>query len=258
MNRIAAFAIVALFAAGCGPSTQPLTELTVYWEFQRHTFIDGVPGTLPYDPNVNWPPGTRITRCPMSGVDLVDVTDVNGTLLASGVPCVNQAVQGVLLAGFPGNNTFTVTGWRIGVPAPLYTGRVVINVGTGPPPYFGTAFAAGIPSNLTVDAVLTLNQTTYPTCGLAGVDRLEGWIQDGNRSLVWWNSVDCLANNIPSIQFGPVDRDDLFLWFDTLDHRVAPPDIPWSRCEFSFPHLRDNIFSLPLDVGACNPPPPIP
>ncbi len=104
-------------------------------------------------------------------MDVVDVTDLNGNLLASGVPCVNQSVQGVVVSGFPGNNTYVVTGWRFGQPLPLYRGQVTIHGGERRADYFGTVFAAGIPDPLTVDAILADANAPlgYPTCG-AGRD----------------------------------------------------------------------------------------
>ena len=55
----------------CTTQLQAASEVTVYWEFDRNTFIDGVDGFVPYDTNVNWPPGTGNRSCPQSGVDFV-------------------------------------------------------------------------------------------------------------------------------------------------------------------------------------------
>jgi hypothetical protein len=60
MNRIAAFVIasaVAVVVAGCGPGPvpAPLAEVTIYWEFDRNTLIDGVASFISYDTNVNRP-----------------------------------------------------------------------------------------------------------------------------------------------------------------------------------------------------------
>jgi len=241
------------------------TDVSVYWEFDRNTFIAGVTGIVPYDTNVNWPPATGSRACPESGVDYVSVTDLNGLVLAPNVPCVNQSVQGVALSGFPGNNTYIVTGWRTGRPLPLFRGQVIVNVGNGPPPYFGTAIAAGIPDLLTVDAFLAdpANPLGYATCGLAGIDEFQGWIEDGLKTLVWArNPVRCGPSDSPGISFGPVDRDMLYLWMDAIDNRVNPPDIHWSRCGYAqpsgFAHFAggEDRFSLNLDLGACNNPPP--
>lgn len=264
MHRIAAVAIAALVAAGCGPTSEPLTEVTVYWEFERNTYIDGVEGFVPYDVDVNWPVGTGSRFCPQSGVDFVSVTDRNGAVLAANVPCVNQSVQGVLLAGFPGNNTYVVTGWRSGRALPLYQGQVTVPVVAGVPTY-GTAFASGIPDALTVYAILAdaaSGPAGYPTCGLAGIDQFQGWIEDGLGTLIWRNPVPCGPSATPGISFGPVDRDTLFLWMDAIDNRVSPPDIHWSRCGYAqpngFAHFAggEDLFTLSLDLGACNNPPP--
>jgi hypothetical protein len=258
MNRSAAFVVVAAVvgaAAGCGtgPVPAPPTEVTIYWEFDRNTFIDGVASFISYDTHVNRP-GFGSGPCPQSGVSFVTVADRNGNQLSGAVPCVNQSVQGVVLAAFPGSGTYFVTGWREGGGIPLYLGQVTINAVTGAF-NFGTVFASGIQDDLTVDAVLT-DPFRNATCGVAGIDQLQGWIEDGHGSLVWRNSINCGPSFIPSIQFGQVDRDFLFLWFDTIDRRVSPPDIPWSRCDFGFAHFNPNIFSLQMELGACVPAPP--
>ena len=270
MNRTIAFAVAAFVAAGCGPAPAPLTSVTVYWEFDRNTFIDGVSGFIPYDTFVNWPPGTGSRACPQSGVSVVDVTDLNGNLLASAVPCVNQSVQGVVLSGFPGNNTYVVTGWRAGVAAPLYRGQVTVTVGNG---VFtcgtfdcGTAIAAGIPDLLTVDAILAdaIAPQGYANCGQAGIQRFDAWLEDGLGSVVWRaagsSAVRCGLSDPPGVSFGSVDRDQLTLWMDAIDERGTTPAIIWSRCGFAFPHVpgRESRFSLSLPLGACNNPPPPP
>jgi hypothetical protein len=96
----------------------------------------------------------------------------------------------------------------------------------------------------------------YPTCGLAGVDQFQGWVEDGFGTLVWRNVINCAPSFMPSIQYGPVDRDDLFIWIDTYDNRVNPAVIPWSICDFGFGHFRETLFSLPIPLGVCVPDPP--
>lgn len=268
MIRIAAFALVALAVAGCGQPATPGLTVTVYWEFERHTYIDGVDDIVPYDPDVNWPVGTGNRSCPQSGVDYVTVTDLNGFTLTPNVPCVNQSVQGVLVPGVVGNNTYVVTGWRVNQLLPLYQGQVTVTVPEGATtlPY-GTAFAAGIPSALTVTAFLAdpAAPAGYPTCGLAGIDEFQGWVEDSLGTLVWRSPVSCGVSDTPGISFGPVDRDVLFLWMDAIDNRVSPPDIHWSRCGYAQPNgfnhvvSGEDFFSLTLPLGACvNPPPPTP
>jgi hypothetical protein len=265
MKRIAAIAAAAVVAAGCGPGPAPLTSVTVYWEFDRNTFIDGVESFIVYDSFVNWPPGTGSRACPQSGVDVVDVSDLNGNLLASGIRCVNQSVQGAVVSGFPGNNTYVVTGWRFGQPLPLYQGQVTIQVTSGVPT-FGTAFAAGISDPLTIDAILADANAPlgYPTCGTAGIQWIDAWIEDGLGSVVWRaagaSGVFCGVTDVPGISFGAVDRDQLTLWMDAVDERGTTPAIIWSRCGFAFPHFagRESRFSLSLPLGACNNPPPPP
>ena len=263
MKRIAAFGIAAAVAvvAGCGTSSAPLTSVAIYWEFDRHTFVDGVESFVVYDSFVNWPPNTGSRACPQSGVDVVDVTDLSGNLLASSVPCVNQSVQGVVVSGFPGNNTYVVTGWRFGRALPLYRGQVTVTVPAvdgGIP--FGTAFAEGIPDLLTVDAILADASAPlgYPNCGLAGIQQFTAAIEDGFGTLVWRNPVLCGPVDVPGVSFGFVDRDVLSLWIDAWDRRPIVPQIVWSICQFDFPHFPGTAsrFSLPLPPGVCSPPPP--
>ena len=269
MKRIAAFAAAALVAAGCGPAPAPLTSVTVYWEFDRNTFIDGVESFIVYDSFVNWPPGTGNRACPQSGVDFVTVSDLNGNLLTGNVPCINQSVQGAVLTGFPGNNTYVVTGWRNGRTLPLYQGQVTVTVGNGVLNCgtfdCGTAFAAGIPDLLTVDAILAdaIAPLGYATCGQAGIQRFDAWIEDGFRSVVWRaagaSGVFCGLADVPGVSFGAVDRDQLTLWMDAIDERGTTPAIIWSRCGFAFPHYPGGAsrFFLDLPLGACtNPAPP--
>jgi hypothetical protein len=179
------------------------TDVTVYWEFDRITFIDGVHGFIPYDTNVNWPPGTGSRACPQSGVDFVTITDLNGNLLVPSVSCVNQSVQGAVVTGFPGANTYVVTGWRNGQPLPLYRGQVTVTVGNGVLACgtfdCGTAIAEGIPDALTVDAVLADSSAPagYRTCGQAGIQEFTASIEDGLGSLIWRNPVPCGVSDIP-------------------------------------------------------------
>ncbi len=261
MHRALAAALAALSLAACGPgpAPMPLVDVTIYWEFDRNTFIDRVVGTVPYDVNVNWPPGTGSRACPQSGVDYVNISDSFGNLLATFVPCINQSVQGAVMTGFPGPNTYIVTGWSNSSTFPWYQGTVTVNAVQGAF-NFGTAIAAGIPSDLTIDMILrdSLNPVGYATCGLAGVNRFQGWVEDGLGTLVWRNQVNCGPGFSPSIQYGPVDRDVLTIWIDTYDDRVTPPDIPWSICGFQFTHERTSLFSLPIPLGVCNNPPPPP
>jgi hypothetical protein len=270
MKRIVAVAAAALVAAGCGPASAPLTSVTVYWEFDRNTFIDGVEGFVTYDANVNWPPGTGNRACPQAGVDFVTVTDLNGNPLTASVSCVNQSVQGVVVNGFQGNNTYVVTGWRTGRALPLYQGQVTVTVGTGVMNCgtfeCGTVYAAGIPDVLTVDAILAdrLAPQGYATCGLAGIQRFDAWLVDGFGTTVWRaagaSGVRCGLTSVPGVSFGNVDRDQLTLWMDAIDERGTVPAIVWSSCGFGFPHFagRENRFSLALPLGVCNSPAPPP
>jgi hypothetical protein len=265
MKRIAALAAAALVAAGCGPAPAPLTPVTVYWEFDRHTFIDRVESFIVYDSFVNWPPGTGSRACPQSGVDVVDVSDLNGNLLVRSVPCVNQSVQGAVVSGFPGSNTYVVTGWRFGQSLPLYQGQVTIQVVNGVPT-FGTAFVAGIPDPLTIDAILADANAPlgFPTCGAAGIQWIDAWIKDRFGSVVWRaagaSGVPCGMADVPRVSFGPVDRDQVAVWMDAVDERGTVPAIIWSRCGFAFPHFAgsESWFFLDLPLGACNNPPPPP
>ena len=255
-----ALAVLALGACGPGPAPAPFVDVTIYWEFDRNTFIDGVIGIVPYDTIVNWPPNTGSRACPESGVDFVTVADAFGNPLTSFVPCINQSVQGVVVPGFAGNNTYVVTGWNNASGFPWYRGSVTVNAVPGAF-NFGTAIAAGIPSTLTIDMILRdpSNPAGWATCGGAGVNRFQGWVADGLGTLVWRNQVICDVGNSPSIQYGPVDRDFLSVWIDTIDDRVIPPDIPWSICGFEFMHERTNLFSLVIPFGpACTTPPPPP
>jgi hypothetical protein len=261
MNRTAAAALVALAAAACGPTSPPLADVTIYWEFDRNTLIDGVIGIRPYDTLVNWPPGTGSRACPESGVDFVVVTDTSGNPFTGSVPCINQSVQGAPILGFQGPATYVVTGWRTGVALPVFSGQVTVNAVPGVF-NFGTAVAAGIPSNLTIDMVLADANAPlgYPTCGLARVDQFESWVEDGFGTLVWRNVINCGPSFMPSIQYGGVDRDNLFIWIDTYDNTFAPPDIPWSICELGSPngilHFQNTLFSQRIPQGICTPAPP--
>lgn len=260
MNRIAAVALAALAAAACGPTSPPLVEVTIWWEFDRNTLIDGVPGFVPYDTRVNWPPGTGSGPCVESGVDFVIVFDNAGNQLSPPVPCINQSVQGVVVTGFQTPSTYWVEGWRNGVSVPLYRGQVLIDgLAPLPFPWSGTVIAAGIASPLTIDMILAdagSGPAGYRTCGQAGVDQFQGWVEDGFGTLVWRNVINCGVSFMPSIQYGPVDRDDLFIWIDTYDNRFNPAVIPWSICEYGFGHFRENLFSLPIPPGVCLPDPP--
>jgi hypothetical protein len=264
MNRIAVLAVATLLASACGPgstSTPPLTDVTIWWEFDRNTLIDGVAGIVPYDTLVNWPPGTGSRACPESGVDFVIVYDNAGNQLSQATPCINQSVQGVVITGFQAPSVYWVEGWRNGVAVPLFRGSVTID-GLAPPPapaFSGTVYAAGIPTNLTIDMILADANAPlgYPTCGTARVDRFQAWVEDGLGTLIWRNVIPCGPSFMPSIQFGPVDRDNLFVWIDTYDNTIAPPDIPWSICDFGFANFRNpNLFSLPMPLGVCSPAPP--
>ncbi len=242
----------AVFAATAAPTP---VDVAVYWEFARNTWIDGVAGTVPYDSNVNWPPGTGDRACPQAGVDFVTVTDVDGNVLANDVPCVNSSVQGVLLTSIPGAATYVVTGWRTGIDVPLYGGQATVSVAEGTPT-FTTVVAHGIPSALTVSA--TLGGVNYPTCGNAGVDRLDGWIVDGLGTLVWRDWVACGPQDVPGISFGPVDRDVDFLWMQASGPGGGTPSLLYSRCNYEVPHFTsgENWFTLDLPSGLCAPSPP--
>ncbi len=255
MKRVAAAALAALSVAACGPTSPPLVEVTIWWEFDRNTLIDGVPDFVPYDTFVNWTPGTGNRRCPDSRVDFVIVFDNAGNQLSPATPCINQDVQGTVVLGFQAPSVYWVEGWRNGVSVPLYRGQVTIDGSAPPPapPYSGTAIAAGIQSNLTIDMILADANAPlgWPTCGTARVDQFQGWVEDWNGTLVWSNTINCGPSFMPSIQYGPVDRDDLFIWIDTLDNTFAPPDIPWSICDFGFGHFQNNLFSLRIPQGIC-------
>jgi hypothetical protein len=266
MNRTAATLLASLLvvaAAACGPTPtpMPLTNVTIWWEFDRNTLIDRVPGIVPYDTLVNWPPGTGSRACPQSGVDFVIVFDNAGNQLSPPTPCINQNVQGAVITGFQAPSVYWIEGWRNGVSVPLYRGQVTID-GLAPPPapaYSGTAIAAGIQSDLTIDLALVdagSGPAGYRTCGQAGVDQFQGWVEDGFGTLVWRNIIDCGPSFMPSIQYGLVDRDDLFIWIDTYDNRFNPAAIPWSICDFGFGQFRNNLFSLPIPLGVCTPAPP--
>jgi hypothetical protein len=265
MNRTAAIALAALAVAACGPTSNspPLVDVTIWWEFDRNTLIDNRIGVKPYDTFVNWPPGTGSRACPESGVDFVIVFDDAGNQLSPPTPCINRDVQGAVITGFQAPSVYWVEGWRNGVSVPLYRGQVLVDgLAPLPFPWSGTAIAAGIPSLLTIDMVLADASAPlgYPTCGAARVDQFEGWVEDGFGTLVWRNVIDCGPSFMPSIQFGPLDRDDLFIWIDTYDNTFAPPDIPWSICDFGapngLPHFQNNLFSQRIPLGICTPAPP--
>jgi hypothetical protein len=270
MNRSVATLLASLLTiaiTACGPTTNqpPLTNVTIWWEFDRNTFIDGRIGIIPYDTNVNWPPGTGSRACPESGVDFVIVFDNAGNQLSAATPCINQNVQGAVVVGFQAPSVYWIEGYRNGVSVPVYRGQVTID-GLAPPPapaYSGTVIAAGIPDALTVDAILAdanSGPQGYPNCGLAVIQRFEAALRDGFGSLIWRNSVPCAIGDVPGVSFGPVDRDDILLWMNAVDILAAQP-IVWSICGFGtpggFPHFqgRENRFSLRLPQGMCTTPP---
>jgi len=249
MRRAVATSLVSLLAVAtfaCGPAPLPLTDVTVSWEFDRITFIDGVEGFITYD-------------CRQAGVDFVTISDGFNNLIANAVPCLNGGFQGAVVGALPGPNTFVVTGWRNNINQPLFTGERTINVLEGFPNVV-LVVAQGIPDLLTVDAILAdfPGGPAYTTCGLAGIQRFDGWIVDGNGRLIWRNPVLCGPSQAPGISFGWVDRDNLFLWMDAWDLRVNPPDLHWSICASRQPHFFgvENRFSLRLPLGVCAPAPP--
>jgi hypothetical protein len=226
-------------------------EINLYWEFERNTFLNGVPGLVPYDQDVN------TSRCQQSGVDYVVATDGFGNYLGGpSIPCVVQGVQGATLTVPAGPLTVRVRGYRNAVPGiPLYDGQTTVNLVVGPPVPV-TVVASGVPSPLSVTAVLTDIAGTYPTCGLAGIQWFDATLKDGLGTTVWQNSISCLPNDTPGVTFGSVDLDDLFMWMDAIDTRTVPAgQIIWSTCQTPIAHFSAQALTQPLPLGVCQPGP---
>jgi len=252
MKRAFVFAL-ALIGTACEPAppVYELTPVNLYWEFERNTFIDGVPGFVPYDQDVN------LSRCQQSGVDYVVVTDGFGNLVgAPTVPCAYQGIQGATFGVPIGRQTFRVQGYRNGRPGvALYDGQVTVDILAGPAVPV-TVIAPGVAFPLTVTAILSQLGVTYPTCGLAGVQFFDATLKDGLGTVVWQNSVPCPANATPGVSYGPVDLDSLAMWMDAVDTRAGlPGQIIWSVCEAAIEHFGPQAFSLPLPMMVCQPGP---
>ena len=124
----------------------------------------------------------------------------------------------------------------------------------------GTAIAAGIPDLLTVDAFLADANAPqgYPNCGLAGIQELDAWVEDGLGTLVWRNVVQCGPASRPaSSSARSIATTSPSGWTPSTCAARRPPS-SGPVCAFPFPHFvgTENRFSLTLPLGVCTPNPP--
>jgi len=247
-------AAAALALSGCFASQDtPLTNVVVYWQFQRATFVDGVAGAVAYDVDPQHP-AVPDGRCPQSGVDRVQVRDGAGTVLVPSVPCVNAGAQGVALLGEPaGPRTLVVLAFRDGVPDPLYAGQAEVDILPGPAIPVDVV-ARGLPDALAVR--LAIGAPPAATCGAADVQRLEATLRDGAGTLVWRNAVACAPGDTPAIELGAVDRDAYLGWFSAVRTSAPPPgDVAASACAVPVDHFAPQTLDVPLAPGPCAPAP---
>ncbi len=259
MNRALLLAAAGLVATGCYSSptyVTPLSDVVVYWNFQRH-LLDGT--TVPYDGNVN--PGGGSGPCSQSGADFVVVTFPDGSLVDPQTPtisCVFSGVQGVTFAAFQaGSYTFVVTGYRDGVAAPLFTGQNSISVVNGADNRV-TVTAPGVQGNLTT--LYDIAGFRYSTCLDADVQRFDFTLRDGSNTVIATDSAGCNANATPGVDFGLVDLDNYFLSVDAVTTSTNPESIVGSICRTAFNHFGisatvfDDTLRFNLPAGVCQNP----
>jgi hypothetical protein len=248
-RRTAALAALALSACYSNPPT-PLSDVIVYWEFRRSTFVDGVAGSVTYDADVSHP-GIAAGSCPQSGVERVEVSDGEGTRLTSpDVPCIWAGVQGLTLLGFPGGlRKVVVRGFRAGAPDVLFEGEAAVAVVPGPAIPV-TVSAPGVADALSVSAVL--GGGPAQTCGAADVQRLEARLQESSGTVVWRGAAPCAPGDAAVVSLGPVDRGDYRLWLEAVRTTAVPAgEVVYSACGEPIAHLAPQQVGVSLAPGAC-------
>ena len=243
MNRIAAIALAALVAAALRSDlARRSTDVTVYWEFDRNTLHRRRGRLRPLRHARELASRHRQPRLPRVGRRLRDRHRHDREPVSPAtVPASTSRCRARLILGFQGTTTYVVTGWRNGVAARSPAARCTVNAVPRRRPYFGTAIAAGIPSDLTIDTILADAQRPrrvpdlrprprrpVPGLGrgrlrharLAERHQLRPLLHAEHPVRAAWTATTSSSGSTPSTT------------------RFAPPDIPWSICDFGFAHFR--------------------
>ena len=249
---LAAAAALALSSCFASQDT-PLTNVVVYWQFQRATFVDGVEDEVPYDADPQHPPVAQ-GRCPQSGIDRVEIRDGAGEVVLPSTPCVTAGAQGAALIGYPaGPRTLVVRGYRDGVAEPLYVGRALVDVVAGPAIPVSVV-AVGVPDGLSIRVALGTGRPA--TCGDADVQRFEATLRDPAGTVVWRNPIPCAPGDPLELALGPVDRDAYESWIAAIRTSASPSgEVVASACAVPLPHYGPQTLDVALAPGACVPAP---
>jgi hypothetical protein len=253
--RVAAVALAALPLAGClsSPAT-PITNVVVYWQFQRATFVDGIAGTVAYDADPQHPP-VASGRCPQSEIDTVEIRDGAGQIVLPSTPCVTGGIQGANLVGYPeGPRTLVLRAFRDGVPDTLYAGEARVEVLAGPAIPVSIV-AVGVPDALSFQVVPVGGGAGPATCGAADVQRLDDTLRDVAGTVVWRNPVPCAPADPLALALGPVDRDAYLVWVAAVRTSASPGgEVVASACAVPISHYGPQVMDVALAPGTCAPP----
>jgi hypothetical protein len=242
---------IAGLGSGCYSSSRS-GDVTIYWEFSRNLVGGGSQG---YDTNVS--PGGGSASCPQSGADYVVVTFLDGSYVDPStptLPCVYNGVQGATFLDFArGPTTFVVTGYRNGVPNPLYTGQGTVDVvgGANNPV---TIVAGGIPDDLDLFAylysTLTNPPSLYASCAQAGVSTITYTLVDGAGTTVdSRNNVAC-TGTLPALFLAEaVDRDN----YTVRAAAYTGATQLFDSCSFAFDHFGSQVGGAGVAVPLDNP-----
>ncbi len=254
MKRIALLA-AAVLGTGCVATVESSGDVAIYWDFLRHT--TAAPGYVYYD--TSFTPGGPDGACSQAGVDYVQVTDLNGNLLDPMTPwvhCVYQGVQGARFSNFsPGPYTFVVHAFAGSYPTgtEVYTGQGSVDVSGGVVNSVDVT-AQGVQGNLVVTATLFDGVTTYTTCGAAGVQWFDFWIEDHVGTVIDSGSAACASNQTPGVTVGATDLDVLYLWINAVRTTTVPEQIIFTTCQYPISFHASGNFTVPLDYAAtCTP-----
>ncbi len=254
MKRIALLA-AAVLGTGCVSTIEAPGDVAIYWDFLRHT--TAAPGYVYYDTNLS--PGGPDGACSQARVGYVQVTDLYGNLIDPMTPwisCVYQGVQGAKFLGFsPGSYTFVVHAFAGTYPTgtEVYTGQSTVNVSGGGLNSV-TITAEGVQGNLVVTATLFDGTTTYTTCGAAGVQWFDFWIEDFVGTLIDSGSASCAANQTPGVTVGPTDLGVLYLWINAVRTTTVPEQIIFTRCQYGINFYTAGNYTVALDYAStCSP-----